>query len=98
MTSITKVQSMKNIYNKKISKFQRKLGQKPTFSAFSSRQKKPKMSKKNSTKDLFNSELKYDINYNYKPRNLKIESTSNGYENKNGNKYSQNNFEYIKSI
>ena len=98
MTSITKVQSMKNIYNKKISKFQRMLGQKQTFSAFSSRQKKSKMSKKNSAKDLFNSELKYDINYNYKPRNLKIESTSNGYENKNGNKYSQNNFEYIKSI
>ena len=99
MTSVTKAQSMKNIYNKKrTSKFQRMLSQKQAFSGFSGRQKKPKMSKKNSTKNLFNSELNFDINYNYKPRNLKIESTSNGYENKNGNKYNHNNFEYIKSI
>ena len=56
------------------------------------------MSKKNSAKNLFSSEFNFNHNYNYKPRNLKIESTSNGYDNKNEIKFSQNNFEYIKSI
>ena len=99
MTSITKVKSTKNIYDKKrISKFQKMLSQKQTFSPFSSRQRKSKMSKKNSAKNIFNSEYNFEINYNYKPRNLKIESTSNGFESKNRNKFSQDNFEYIKSI
>ena len=99
MTSITKVKSNKNIYDKKrISKFQRMLSQKQTFSPFSSRQRKSKMSKKNSAKNIFSSEFNFDNNYNYKPRNLKIESTSNGFDNKNRNKFSQDNFEYIKSI
>ena len=44
---------------------------------------------------MFNNE--FNLGNSYKPRNLKIES-SNGYDNINDNKYSQNNFEYVKSI
>ena len=100
MTSMTKTQSMKNIYNKKrISKLQKMLSQKQTFSGFSSRQRKTKISKKLSAKNLFNSELNFvSSNYKYKPRNLKIESTSGIYETKNDNKQLLNNFEYMKSI
>ena len=97
MTSMAKTQSMKNIYNKKkISKLTRMLSQKQIFSGLSNKQKKSKMSKKLSTKNLFNSEEYFNnYNLNYKPRNLKIESTSNGYELKNDK---QINFEYIKSV
>jgi hypothetical protein len=97
MTSMAKTQSMKNIYNKKkISKLTRMLSQKQIFSGLSNKQKKSKMSKKLSTKNLFNSEEYFNnYNLNYKPRNLKIESTSNGYELKNEK---QINFEYIKSV
>ena len=96
MTSIKKVQSVKNIYNKKrISKLQRMLSQKQMLSDFSSSQKKTKINKKNSTKNMFNNE--FNLGNSYKPRNLKIES-SNGYDNINDNKYSQNNNENEKSI
>ena len=113
MNTIAKVQSMKSIYSKhKISKLQRILSQKTTFSGFSHQNNKSSsklkkvntksnskgMSKMMSAKNLFSDRLDYNQNFNYKPRNLKIDSTSNGYESKNENKQNDANFEYIKSI
>ena len=99
MTSITKTQSMRNIYNnKRINKYQKMLSQKQTFSVFSNRLKKSKMNKKLSAKNLFNSDLYISPTNNYKPRNLKIESTTNEYDIKSDNKIKENEFEYIKSI
>ena len=99
MTSITKTQSMRNAYSKKkIYKFQKLLSQKQTFSGFSNRIKKSKMNKKLSAKNLFNSDLYISPTNNYKSKNLKIESTINGYDIKGDTNQKENNFEYIKSI
>ena len=56
------------------------------------------MNKKLSAKNLFNSDLYISPTNNYKPRNLKIESTTNEYDIKSDNKIKENEFEYIKSI
>ena len=99
MTSITKTQSMRNAYSKKkIYKFQKLLSQKQTFSGFSNRIKKSKMNKKLSAKNLFNSDLYISPTNNYRSKNLKIESTINGYDIKGDTNQKENNFEYIKSI
>ena len=99
MTSITKTQSMRNIHSKsKINKYQKMLSQKQTFSGFSNRIKKSKMNKKLSAKNLFNSDIYISPNSNYKAKNLKIESSANGYDSKDNNNQNENNFEYIKSI
>jgi len=53
------------------------------------------MNKKKSTKELFSNRYNnYNLNYNYKPRNLKIESTIKG----NDSNQQKMNLEYIKSI
>ena len=58
------------------------------------------MNKKKSTKDLFGHGYnKYNLNFNnYKPRNLKIESTIKVIESKNDTNRQKNDIEYIKSI
>ena len=58
------------------------------------------MNKKKSNKDLFsNGYNKYNLNFiNYKPRNLKIESTIKAVDSKNDTNEKKNNNDYIKSI
>jgi serine/threonine protein kinase len=58
------------------------------------------MNKMKSTKDMFgNGYSKYNLNLNnYKPRNLKIQSTIKAADSKNTNNRPINNLEYIKSI
>ena len=58
------------------------------------------MNKMKSTKDMFgNGYGKYNLNLNnYKPRNLKIQSTIKAADSKNTNNRPINNLEYIKSI
>ncbi len=58
------------------------------------------MNKKKTNKDLFtNGYNKYILNFNnYKPRNLKIESTIKAADSKNDTNEKKNNIDYIKSI
>ena len=105
MNSISKVQSMKNIYsNHKTSKFQRLLSQKTKFSRQKNSNSKIKkydsgkgISKKMSAKNLFSDRVNYNINLNYKSKNIKIDSSLDGYELRN-EKQNKANFEYMKSI
>ena len=98
----------------KNSKIQKILNQNPAFSPFSYREnknnsikaKKSRLintnskNKNKSKKNLLDSGYnKFNLNFiNYKPKNLKIESTIKGIESKNDKNMKKVNFEYIKSI
>lgn len=50
-----------------------------------------------SAKNLFSDRVNYNINLNYKSKNIKIDSSLDGYELRN-EKQNKANFEYMKSI